>query len=65
MVLVACDDWRPLGPPPARHHHGPTKHTLNIENQRLRTALEPILPTGQAGETMISKRKSDETVADG
>ena len=48
----------------ARHEHGRTKLTSNIENQRLRTALEPILPSGEAGETTVARRKTDETVSD-
>ncbi len=65
MALVACvmigGRWvRRL----ARHEHGRTKQTTNVENQRLRTALEPILPAGQAGETVVTKRNSNETVGD-
>ena len=45
MVLVACVM---IGGRWVRRQRGtttvPTKSTLNIENQRLRTALEPILP---------------------
>jgi hypothetical protein len=48
----------------ARHQHGPTKNTSHVENRRLRAALEPILPKGEAGETTVSQRKSDDTVAD-
>ena len=66
LTLVACvmigGRWvRHL----ARHELGRTKLTTNIENQRLRAALEPILPTGEAGETTVAQRTSDETVADG
>jgi hypothetical protein len=66
MAIVACvmigGRWvRKL----ARDEHGPTTITANIENQRLRAALQTILPTGDAGETKIAHRKSDETVADG
>lgn len=65
LALVACvmigARWvRHL----ARHQHGRTTHTTNIENQRLRAALKPILPTGQAGDTIVAHHKSDETVAD-
>ncbi|MEX2093933.1 MAG: hypothetical protein WD971_14700 [Pirellulales bacterium] len=65
LALVACvmigGRWvRHL----ARHELGRTKRTTNVENQRLRAALEPILPAGQAGETTVAKRTSDETVAD-
>jgi len=50
----------------ARDTHGPTTNTMHIENKRLRAALEPILPTTNSppGETTVSNRKSDETVAD-
>ncbi len=66
LTLVACvmigGRWaRRL----ARHELGPTKLTNNIENQRLRAALEPILPTGEAGETTVAQPTNDETVADG
>lgn len=65
IVLVACvmigGRWvRRL----ARHEHGPTKHTANIENQRLRRTLEPILPAGNAGETTVAPRTADDTVVD-
>jgi hypothetical protein len=51
----------------ARDTRGPTTNTMHIENKRLRDALEPILPPSDSvpGETVVSKRKSDETVADG
>lgn len=51
----------------ARDTHGPTTNTMHIENKRLREALEPILPGDDSppGETVVAKRKSDETVADG
>jgi hypothetical protein len=66
IVLVACvmigGRWvRHL----ARHEHGPTKNTTHVENQRLRKALEPVLPQGEASETAVAPRKSDDTVADG
>lgn len=50
----------------ARDTRGPTTNTMHIENKRLRAALEPILPATDSapGETVITKRKSDETVAD-
>jgi hypothetical protein len=50
----------------ARDTHGPTTNTMHIENKRLRAALEPILPTTSTppGETTVSNRKSNETVAD-
>jgi hypothetical protein len=65
IVLVACvmigGRWvRRL----ARHELGPTKHTMHVENQRLRKALRPILPEGQSGETTVAKRGGDETVVD-
>jgi hypothetical protein len=64
LLLVACvmigAHWvRRL----ARHQHGPTR-TTNIENQRLRAALRPILPDGAPEETAVARRKCDETVAD-
>jgi hypothetical protein len=51
----------------ARDTHGPTTNTMHIENKRLREALEPILPADNSapGETVVARRKSDETVADG
>jgi len=66
ITLVACvmigGRWvRRL----ARHELGRTKLTIHIENQRLRDALQPILPEGQTGETTVAKRSSDETVAGG
>jgi hypothetical protein len=48
----------------AQHRHGRTKQTTSIENQRLRAALEPILPAGDAGETTVGERKNDETITD-
>ncbi|MGD9633388.1 MAG: hypothetical protein AB7G28_24475 [Pirellulales bacterium] len=48
----------------ARHQLGPTQNTSHIENRRLREALEPILPQGEAGETAVARRRSDDTVAD-
>lgn len=50
----------------ARDTHGPTTNTMHIENKRLRTALESILPKTNAppGETTVSNRKSNETVSD-
>lgn len=65
IALVACvmigGRWvRRL----ARDEHGPTKNTTHVENQRLRKALEPVLPRGDADETAIAPRKSDDTVAD-
>jgi len=66
LALVACamigGRWvRRL----ARDRHGPTTLTTHVENQRLRTVLEPILPTGDAAETKIIRRASDQTIADG
>ena len=65
LALVACvmisGRWvRHL----ARHDLGRTKHATNVENQRLRAALGPILPTGASGETIVAQHDSDETVAD-
>jgi hypothetical protein len=48
----------------ARQQHGRTQNTSHIENRRLRKALEPILPQGEAGETTVARRKNDDTVAD-
>lgn len=65
LVLVACTmiagRWvRRL----ARERHGPTTLTEHVENQRLRSALEPILPAGDPAETKISRHTSDQTIAD-
>ncbi len=65
MALVACvmigGRWlRGV----AREQHGPTKNTDHVENRRLRKALEPMLPKGEAGETAVAQRKSDDTVAE-
>jgi hypothetical protein len=65
LVLVACvmigGRWvRRL----ARHQHERTTRTANIENQRLRDALRPILPDGATGETTVAERTTDETVTD-
>jgi hypothetical protein len=49
----------------ARHDLGPTRLTRNAPKDRLRSALGPILPSGNPGETTIVRRKSDDTVADG
>jgi hypothetical protein len=48
----------------ARHEHGRTTITANIENQRLRAALTDILPVGEAGETIAMEHRSDDTKAD-
>jgi hypothetical protein len=49
----------------ARHRKGPTTNTINIANQRLRDALEPMLPTdGKTDETTVVRRGSDDTVVD-
>ena len=49
----------------ARHSRGPTTNTVNIANQRLRDALEPILPEdGKTDETTVVKRGTDETITD-
>jgi hypothetical protein len=67
LALVACamigGRWvRRL----ARERQGPTTLTAHVENQRLRTALEPILPAaGDTAETKIIRRTSDQTIADG
>ena len=47
----------------ARRRYPPSDRHTNIENERLRSALQPILPTGSTGETTISKRSSNDTVA--
>jgi hypothetical protein len=46
----------------ARRRHGPTHQNTNIENERLRSALEPILPSNNSGETIIVNKRSDETL---
>lgn len=66
IALVACimigGRWvRRL----AHDRRGPTTLTTHVENRRLRTTLEPILPAGDSAETKIIHRKSDQTVADG
>lgn len=66
MLLVACTmiagRWvRRL----ARDQHGPTTLTTHVENQRLRSALKPILPDGDPADTKIIRHTSDQTVADG
>jgi hypothetical protein len=66
LLLVACTmiagRWvRRL----ARDRHGPTTLIAHVENQRLRSALEPILPAGDPADTKIIRHNSDQTVADG
>lgn len=66
LALIACimigGRWvRRL----ARQRHGQTKLTTHIENLRVRSALEPILPSAGTDETTVIKPKSDDTVADG
>jgi len=66
LTLVACvmisARWvRHLG----RHEHGRTKCTTNIENQRLRTAIGSILPTGEASETAVAQPTNNDTEAGG
>ena len=48
----------------ARQRHGQTTHTSHVENLRVRSALEPILPSAGTDETTIIKHQSDDTVAD-
>jgi hypothetical protein len=47
----------------ARREHGPSNQHTNIENQRLRAALKPILPAGNSGETTVANKKSNDTIA--
>ena len=66
LLLVACTmiagRWvRRI----ARDRLGPTTLTTHVENQRLRSTLEPILPTGDPADTKIIRHTSDQTVADG
>jgi len=52
----------------ARDKRGPTTLTGHVENQRVRAALRTVLPAGeagQAGETIIVERKSDQTTVEG
>ena len=46
----------------ASRRHGPSHQTKNIENERLRSALEPILPVDNSSETIIVNKRSDDTV---
>jgi hypothetical protein len=46
----------------ARSKHGPSDQNTNIENERLRSALHPILPTGTTGETTVTKPAGNDTV---
>jgi hypothetical protein len=48
----------------ARKRLGPSDDQTNIENQRLRSTLEPILPASPSGETTISRKRSDDTIID-
>ena len=48
----------------ARRRHGPSHQNKNIENERLRSALEPILPVDNSGETIIVNKRGDDTVID-
>jgi hypothetical protein len=47
----------------ARRRHGVSDKNTNVENQRLRAALHPILPAGTTGETTVAKPTSSDTVA--
>jgi hypothetical protein len=46
----------------ARRRHGPSHRIKNIENERLRSALEPILPVDNSSETIVVNKRSDDTV---
>jgi predicted PurR-regulated permease PerM len=46
----------------ARRQHPPSDRHKNIENERMRSALQPILPTGTAGETTVTRPASNDTV---
>ncbi len=46
----------------ANRRHGPSQQNKNIENERLRSALEPILPVDNSGETIIVSKRSDDTI---
>jgi hypothetical protein len=46
----------------ARRQHGRSNQHTNIENERLRSALHPILPAGTTGETTITKPANNDTV---
>jgi hypothetical protein len=48
----------------ARRRHGPSDQIKNVENERLRSALEPILPPTESGETIVTRKRSDDTVVD-
>jgi hypothetical protein len=63
LFLVACvmlgSHWaRRL----ASRRHGPSHQHKNIENQRLRSALEPILPVDNSSETIVVNKRSDDTL---
>ena len=49
----------------ARRRHGHSDMHKNVENQRLRSALHPILPTGTTGDTTVANKRSDDTTVDG
>jgi hypothetical protein len=46
----------------ARRRHGPSHQNKNVENERLRSALKPILPVDNSGETIIVNKRSSDTV---
>jgi hypothetical protein len=46
----------------ARSKRGPSDQHTNVENERLRSALRPILPTGTTEETTVTKPASNDTV---
>jgi hypothetical protein len=46
----------------ASRRHGPSHQNKNVENERLRSALEPILPVDNSSETIIVNKRSDDTV---
>jgi hypothetical protein len=46
----------------ASRRHGPSRRHANIENERLRSALQPMLPADNTGETIIVNKRADDTV---
>jgi hypothetical protein len=48
----------------ASRRHGPSDAHTNIENKRLRSALQPILPVDNTGETIIVNKRGGDTVVD-
>ncbi|HEY4234959.1 MAG TPA: hypothetical protein VGM76_16115 [Lacipirellulaceae bacterium] len=46
----------------ARRRHPPSDGNTNIENERMRSALQPILPAGPTDETTVIRPASNDTV---